>query len=125
MENAVILDTSVVIELLRGNESIRKTVQELARGKNAVITAITKYEVLAGLKEEKRSIMELVPCVDFGCKTARIADELSRSLRKMGLPASLPDTLIAAKAKEMDAVLVTRDKGFQRFVQLGVKVIII
>jgi len=126
MENTYILDSSVVIEILRGNKEIRETTKRLTEGGEAVITSITRYEVLVGVKNDaQRKIVELIPCVDIGCRAAAIAVDLQRELKGRGLPATLPDTLIAAKAKELNATVLTRDRDFERFNTLGIRTIIL
>jgi len=126
MEDTYILDSSVVIEILRGNEEIRDATKRITEGGEAVITSVTKYEVLVGVKNNAhRKIVELIPCVDIGCRTAAIAADLQRELKKKGLPATLPDTLIAAKAKELNATVLTRDRDFERFNVLGIRTVVL
>jgi predicted nucleic acid-binding protein len=98
----VLLDSDVVIWHLRGRKPVVERVLALARDERIGLSAITRAEVLLGMREPERKAT-----FDFlnACKTlavdAAVAEqgaEIIRTFRANGITISLPDALIGATA---------------------------
>jgi predicted nucleic acid-binding protein len=97
-----LLDSDVVIWHLRGRPAVVELVLTLARRGRMGLSAITRAEVLLGMREPERD-----PTLRFldGCETLPVlagtadrAGEIFRDFRSQGIPLSLPDALIGATA---------------------------
>jgi predicted nucleic acid-binding protein len=108
---AYLLDSVILIDHLRGLEAATKWLGKLEAGE-AVLSAITRAEVLCGgTEEEARAAHDLCDgfeCLSLAKDDATLAAELRR---KRGW--KLPDAFQAALAKRNGLRLVTRDvRGF-------------
>jgi tRNA(fMet)-specific endonuclease VapC len=113
-----ILDTDTISNLMRGNEFIRKKIDEHIREFGKIgISAVTYYEVLNGLyyKDSKKqlSIFEKFisenTIVVLTAQSAKIAANIEADLRKKGTVIGHTDTLIAGIAIANDLQLVTNN----------------
>jgi predicted nucleic acid-binding protein len=95
---ALFLDTSVVIDVLRGVDFA----SALVRREPLLISPITVHEVLFGMRpSEERTTLELFEgllVVSLGQAEARLSGHWRREYAKRGLTLSREDTLIAAGA---------------------------
>ena len=119
----VIIDTTVIIALLKGKQDTVKEINELIERKDTItITAITVYELLKGaylssrrqenLLEIKKAIsnIQITDLSPEACtEAARIYCELKDSGRLIGEV----DILIAAIAKTNGEALFTYDQHFK------------
>ena len=126
---SVILDTSILIGLQRGDQRVKKEIESLSRifPATPLITFLNIFEYIVGisrLTKRKAQAMELLENFDIVNTTAKTA-EVMASLRlkydKRGMRLSLSDLLIAGLAVENDMVLVTSDKDFEVIKELRVK----
>jgi hypothetical protein len=106
-----LLDSVILIDHLRGIEPATEWLDGLEEGE-AVISVVTRAEVLSGGSEEEassaRKICDKFECVSLTKDDATVAAELRR---ENGW--KLPDAMQAALAKRLDIKLVTRDaRGF-------------
>lgn len=120
---SVVLDTSVLIDALRGREEVRRALNAFSSGVG-MYSAITFSELLAGVHDaenEKALTMFLGPFrfCEVTEPVARQAGALRRLYGAGGL--ALTDALIAATALVHGAVLVTRDRIFSRIPGLRVE----
>lgn len=103
-----LLDSSVVIDYLRGREAARAVVDA---SEELVASEITRYEVLAGIKggEDDRTedVLALPAWIDVDKGIARRAAALAREYRDAFSGIEDADYLIAATALELDASLLT------------------
>ncbi|MCS6918463.1 MAG: type II toxin-antitoxin system VapC family toxin [Fimbriimonadales bacterium] len=125
--SGVLLDTSVLIPLLRGDADL---LQNLTRFERVSIGAPVLAETLYGLEvrnrpirqlqrlEELLSIAPVLACTDA---TARVYVEIEIHLRQQGAPIPVNDVWIAALAIQYDLVLATRDRHFERVPNLRVE----
>ena len=109
-----LLDSTVLIDYLRGHQEVIARVHNLAReGHLLGVCAINVAEVFAGMLEHERPVTErLLGWLDFlelPYETAQAAGELQADLRRQRKPAELPDTLIGATALAHGATLLTRN----------------
>ena len=111
MKSAYLLDSVILIDHLRGIEAATKWLGKLRDGE-AVLSVITRAEVLSGGTEEE-AIGALELCDEFECLPLTRDDATSAAAlgRKHGW--KIPDAFQAAVALRTDLKLVTRDyRGF-------------
>ena len=101
-----LIDTNILIDFLAGTEAAR---DELNRYRKPAISSITWMEVLIGASNDEEVLrltsflagFDRVPIDDRVCE---IAVEIRRKTR-----IRLPDSIIWASARRMNAILVTRN----------------
>ena len=108
-----LLDSDVVIWHLRGHAKVVELVRTLVRRGPIGLSAITRAEVLRGMREPERALTlefldgcETLPVV---AETADRAGEIYRGFRSQGITLSLPDALIGATALLASIPLYTRN----------------
>jgi len=107
--NGILLDSTVVIDLLRGHEPAL----EFVRGLNAVPAAseITRVEVLRGVRSGERRLTErllgTLGWIALDESIARRAGELGRRWRASHRGLATADLVIAATAQEHGLSLAT------------------
>lgn len=120
-----LLDTNMVSYAMRERDpAILRRIQEIGAG-NVRISALTAAEILAGAKRNPGREAQLT--ADFSGLVSHVAvepwthacagafAEIDHRLRTAGKPIGVMDTLIAAHAKALDAVLVTNNlRHFER-----------
>lgn len=107
MRPAYLLDSTVLIDHLRGIDGATKWLRRLRDGE-AVISVITRAEVLSGGTEEE-SLAAYELCEQLECLplTKDVATRAAELRRKNGW--KLPDALQAAMALRIGVKLVTRN----------------
>ncbi len=121
---AIVVDTSVLIDHLRGEEAARGALRGAAAdGERLVASVLTRVEVLAGMRiAEERATRRLLDSLDWIEVDAELA-ERAGILANRYLP-SHPgvdpvDYVIAATAERLDARLWTRNvRHFPMFPEL-------
>jgi predicted nucleic acid-binding protein len=97
-----LLDSDLVIWHLRGQDSAVEVVLGLARRGRLGLSAITRAEILLGMRESERkaTLLFLDACetLPVTSATADLAGEIVRRFRTQGLTLALPDALIGATA---------------------------
>lgn len=126
-----LLDTNICIELIRGNS--RNILRHLRRHSvgQIGISAITLAELQYGVAKSKDPLrnklalvefcapLEIVPFDDYA---AGIYGQIRTELEKKGTPIGPLDTLIAANAIAIDAILVTNNqREFKRVPNLKIE----
>ena len=119
----LIFDTSILIELDRGNKDIIKKISELIKKypAPAKISVISYFEFLYGLrnKNEKNrnkslEFIEKFDVVQFSKATAVILVKF-----KQDYEFPLADLIIASQTEEKRGVLVTRDNDFKEIKEIN------
>ena len=104
-----VLDTSVVIDLLRGNPAAGAYLLGLER--RLVASEVTRVEIVRGLRSGERDSAErafrTLLWIPVDEDVARRAGELGRKWRRSHSGIGLADLIIAATAKELGAELAT------------------
>jgi predicted nucleic acid-binding protein len=105
----LVLDTSVVIDLLRGDvldESVLDPMRE-----PVMISTVTLHEILVGLRDGEATLTEAVlgsfALVPVGVDEAALSAHWRREYRSRGITLELPDTVIAAAAAIRNLPLAT------------------
>jgi predicted nucleic acid-binding protein len=90
-----LLDSDVVIWHLRGNATVVELILTLARRGRIGLSAITRAEVLLGMREPERALtlrfLDSCETLPVLAATADRAGEIFRSFRSQGITLSLPD----------------------------------
>ena len=114
----VTLDTSALVDVLRGDERVLSTLDELeAKGLTPALSSVAVFEVLSGVEftrsRSERVRLELflhqIPVEWFDLDSARRAAELRAELMRSGRTPGAPDVMIAGHALAQGHTLVTRD----------------
>lgn len=129
MANNILLDTNIVIALLRNEERVR---MNLASFDGVFIPAIVVGELIYGVHNSRSPVREaakvksfltsldesaILPCDHT---TAQVYGWLKHERSKIGKPIPENDVWIAALAFQFDTPLATRDTHFQETVGIRV-----
>ena len=107
-----LLDTTVIIDYLRGKEKAVKLLKKLYyEGSLLDCSPINIVEVYTGMKEKEREVTEdfldSLEYYDLTKEIAKQAGEYKKSYREKGITLSFPDMLIASIAIAYDLILIT------------------
>ncbi|MDO8723563.1 MAG: type II toxin-antitoxin system VapC family toxin [Syntrophales bacterium] len=112
---AVLIDTDVAIDFLRGEAYAQPLISGLWRQGRTVLSVLTVYELTAGMREKERG-----HTLDFigACNIEEVskdiavkAGDLYRQYRAKGITLTSLDCLIAATALVKGHKIVTRNVG--------------
>lgn len=111
----LLLDSSVLIDLLRSRRDRRQQVAELVRAGHSLATsAINVAEIYAGVRENERdrteAFISALECLDATGRVARVAGDLKREWAIKGKTLTLADTFVAATALEYHCRLITDNR---------------
>ena len=122
-----LLDTSVIIDFLAGDEKIIALVKEFSERGDIKTTAITEYELLRHKTKLRRQAAEKflsgVTVCSFDRASARKAALLFEKLSKAGKMINENDLLIAGISLANDEVLLTRDQKFGNLNEVNIKIV--
>ncbi len=119
----VSLDTSVLIDVLRGDRTVLSEIDRLeSAGLVPVLSTVAVFEVLSGIEftrsRSERARIEIalrqLPIEEFGPDAARRSAELRAELQREGRTPGAPDVMIAGHALAAGHTLVTRDRALAR-----------
>ncbi len=128
--NSFTLDTDIVIEILRGNETAVNKMETLPQETLINITGLTVYELYKGvlyigskkLEEDLENFIQSVEVLQLDSYIERKAGEIYAYLKKKGEVISDADILTAATVLVNDSVLVTNNKEhFKRIKDLKIE----
>jgi len=118
-----ILDTDLLVALLKGEPDASKKIKTLEeKSERIAITIITAYELLKGAYISSRPQENLVKVrdsisnlqvLDLSLKACEEASKIYSGLRKTGSIIGEFDILIAAIARTYDENIITRDEHFK------------
>ena len=108
-----LLDTTVLIDILRGRESVLQPLEALGSegGHRFGVCAVNVAEVFSGMLEQERPATErllaslLLWAIPYNA--ARMAGEVRGRLRREGKTISVTDAIVGAVAVTTDATLLT------------------
>jgi predicted nucleic acid-binding protein len=111
----LLLDTTVLIDVLRGRADRRALLVELAvSGHTLVTSAINLGEVYAGMRQEEETQTELflstLECYAVTPEIARRAGRLKSEWARKGKTLTLADMIVAATALEHGLTLMTDNR---------------
>jgi len=111
----LLLDTSVLIDVLRRRRGRRELLVELVRsGHILATTALNVAEVYAGMRpgeeEQTAAFLDALDCYELTRTAARLAGTLKNKWARKGRTLTLADTIIAAIALERRCTLMTDNR---------------
>jgi predicted nucleic acid-binding protein len=111
----LLLDTSVLIDVLRRRRGRRELLARLARGGNTLATtALNVAELYAGIRPEEEAqtevFLQALDCYELTATAGRLAGSLKYKYAKKGRTLTLADTIIAAIALERRCTLMTDNR---------------
>lgn len=121
----VLVDTSILIDHLRGNPDAREALRAAAdSGQRVTASVVTKVEVLAGMRPAEeaktRRLLDVVDWIDVNEAIAEQAGTLANQYLRSHPGVDPIDYIIAATAQALDADLWTTNlKHFPMFPELA------
>ncbi|HWY56085.1 MAG TPA: type II toxin-antitoxin system VapC family toxin [Terriglobales bacterium] len=111
----LLLDTSVLIDVLRLRHGRRELLAELARGANTLATtALNVAELYARMRPEEEARTEeflaALECYELTAAVGRLAGSLKNRYARKGRTLTLADTIVAAVAIERRCTLMTDNR---------------
>ncbi len=122
----IILDTSAVIEILKGTET-GKTINQIIEKTESSITAFSIHELLVGARANEMSrlygFMASLEIWAFGPSSAFESSRIKKELSRKGKSIDDIDIFIAGICISNNAKLITLDKGFLGIEGLEVEIL--
>ena len=111
----LLLDTSVLIDVLRHRHGRRELLAELARAGNTLtITALNIAELNTGMRPEEEvrteEFLGALVCYELTAAAGRLAGSLKNKYARKGRTLTLADTIIAAIAMDRRCTLMTDNR---------------
>lgn len=111
----LLLDTSVLIDVLRARNSRPEQLAELVRAGHTLTTTVVNIaELYSGMKQHEEAEAEVflsgLHCFDLSGTSARLAGKLKFDWSKKGRTLAIVDTIIAATAIENQCQLFTDNR---------------
>lgn len=112
----MILDTSFLIDVLRGCDTVTEWEQELDERGIGAVTAVSVMELWEGIhltdatdeeRERIHRLLEGLTHAAFDRESAMLAGELSAALTTEGTPIEIEDVMIAAIAQQRNESILT------------------
>lgn len=122
----IVLDTSAVIEVLKGNPLGQKIAGLLEEDETAV-TSFTVHEMMVGAKDNEIPLIEgffsSIRILSFDYMTALESARLERKLRLKGRTIEKVDIFISSICMASNARLITLDNDFKEIENLEVEIV--
>lgn len=121
----ILVDSDLWIDFFAGADPGASAVERLLHQRQAVLSVITAFELLCGVRGKKTAQLEelfrVVPSIDLTPGAARFAADHYRKLRRGGSLIGNQDLLLAGTALEFQLPLLTRNRRhFERIARLQV-----
>lgn len=116
-----LLDTSIIISILRGDETVKPLIEKLAK-EELCTTTITQFEIFSriyhrGLAKEGKILGRLIKGITLLALDEESSDkaaEIMGTLLRAGKPVNVIDVLIAGTATANNVEeLITKDEDFR------------
>jgi predicted nucleic acid-binding protein len=111
----LLLDTSVLIDVLRARKQRREFLAKIVReGHTLATTTLNIAELYAGMLQAEepatQALLEGMNCFELSASVGRIAGKLKREWARKGRTLALADTIVAASAIEFGCSLLTDNR---------------
>ena len=111
----LLLDTSVLIDVLRRRHGRRELLADLARtGHTLATTTLNVAEVYAGMRPQEQvqtdAFLAALDCYELTRSAGRLAGGLKNTWARKGRTLTLADAIVAAIALERGCVLMTDNR---------------
>ncbi|MFH0970698.1 MAG: type II toxin-antitoxin system VapC family toxin [Candidatus Diapherotrites archaeon] len=113
MEQKICLDTSSIIDFLKGRNQSAISLLLEKNQKNLFVSAITAFELQQRRdnREPVERFLQKIPVVAFDQETARIAAWIFNELKRKGNPVEMRNIFIGATAMQWNSILVTQNRS--------------
>ena len=122
-----LLDTSVIIDFLAGDQKIGSIIKEILATESVKTTTITEYELLRHRSKIRKQAAEMflsgATVCSFDRAAAKKAAQLFEELQTDGRMVNENDLLIAGIALANDEVLLTRDQKLAAIQKNNIKLV--
>ncbi|MFB6158306.1 MAG: type II toxin-antitoxin system VapC family toxin [Candidatus Nanohalobium sp.] len=122
-------DSSVIVEIDRGNKEVRKLMKRLVREEHEIlISSVTVAEIMTGAYrkgkvKETRKVLGQFQWIEMNGKVADRAGEMMAQLYEDGKPIEFQDVAIAASAEEENSkALITSNTEHFKHIETDVEV---
>jgi predicted nucleic acid-binding protein len=111
----ILLDTSVLIDVLRARNNRRALLANLLQQGHSLATSVLNIaELYAGMRPEEETktseFLSAIECIELNRGTAQLAGHFKNSWAKKGRTLTIVDTIIAAIAVENRCLLFTDNR---------------
>jgi predicted nucleic acid-binding protein len=111
----LLLDTSVLIDVLRSRRGRRELLAELVRGGHGLATtALNVAEVFAGMRPEEQTrteaFLDALDCYPLTRTAGQLAGTFKSQWAKKGRTLTIADAIVAAITLERNCVLMTDNR---------------
>ena len=115
-----IIDTNILIYILKGNPKVKYFVQEERLGVSCIteMEVLGKYMISTAEKQIIDRFLNRCYIIEIDAQIKQLAINIKQQKRM-----KLPDAIIAAAAIKNKVILVTADKGFENIPNLGLLLI--
>lgn len=127
----MILDTSFLVDVLRGEDATIEWERRLNESAVGVVTAVTVMELWEGIHladsaaDERAAVEDLLAGLlheDFGRESAKWAGETNAGLRESGESVDVEDVMVGASAVQRTEPVLTRNvEDFERLPDVDVR----
>ena len=112
----LLLDTTVLIDILRSRNNRRALLADLVSGGHKLSTAaINIAEIYSGMRPGEEvpaeAFLKTLECVPMTGRIARLAGSLKSRFARQGVTLDLPDMIVAATALEHGLTLMTDNRS--------------
>ena len=108
----MILDTSIIVDLLRGESATRDTIARLEKEHVLKVSAITVFELELYVPTQKMNlILKRVKVIPITAEIAQYAGQICKKLIEVGKEIDKEDCLIAATALAQKEPVVTKNRN--------------
>ena len=117
-----LLDTSILVEIIRGTPMAEKIEQDLA-WRELMTTSVSAYELLRGFNSPKTiEFLEKFIILEFNKQAAVESAKIYSELKNKGQMINNSDIMIAGIVKANQGRLYTLDKDFSKISSLDAKI---
>ncbi len=131
MKDILFLDTSFIINLLRGALDFKKS-EKLLFGKSIMISSLVEYELRLGqsLKSNSKdsifnNFINGLIVIPVNSEIVTKASEIQSRQIKLGKKVPIMDLLIGTTALLYEAAFITQDNDFEVFRNMGLELILL
>lgn len=128
----VVLDTDLVVALLRGKEAAIEKIRKIEENDlEAYVTSITSYELFKGVylsSNPAKNLMQVsnlfqnIKILNFEIEASKISARIFSHLKKKGLMTNIMDQMIASIVISHNETLVTRNlKHYEKIPELKIE----
>jgi len=110
----VLIDTNILINIIKSNVELIDKFQELAKDYAIFVSPTIVAEIYQGARDKEKlaiqTLLQYAQCLNLDCEIGKLAGELAKEYSKSHHTITLDDYIIAATAKQHKCKLWTLNK---------------